>query len=888
MPILPDGTVTFLFTDIEGSTKLWEEYPEQMRAALARHDALLRQAIEDNAGAVFKTVGDAFCAAFATAPDALNAALMAQLTLCAEVWPDALILRVRMALHTGAAELRDKDYFGQPLNRVARLLNAGHGGQTLLSDVAHDLTRDTLPPDVTLRALGEHRLRDLGRAEPVFQLLHPGLPDTFAPLRSLDSPDLPNNLPRQMTSFIGREREITAVKTLLNKTRLLTLTGSGGCGKTRLSLQVAADVLEHYADGVWFVELAPLADPALVAPTLAQTLSVSEEPGRPLVQTLANALKAKRLLIVLDNCEHLLDACALLADALLRNCPHIRILASSREGLHIAGEQAYRLPSLTLPDTRQTQTLQSVTQYEAVRLFVERALAVQSTFAVTNANAPALAQLCARLDGIPLAIELAAARIRSLSIEEINSKLDNRFRLLTGGNRTALPRQQTLRALIDWSYDLLTPQEKMLLCRLSVFAGGWTLGAAEQVCVGASDTQEDIEEWEVLDLLTGLVDKSLVVAQQDQERTRYRLLVSVRQYARERLTESGEEPAARTRHADCFLGLAEEVHSKLYGPEQAQWFEVLEEEHDNLRQALTLYAEDADEDEAAVEKGLRLGVVLQMFWRRGYPSEGRERLHTALRHPQGQEPPASRAAALNVAGVLARMQNDYAEARVLLEESLTLRRKLGDKKGIASCLISLGICALNQQDYDGARVLYEQSLALARELGHKGDIGNCLNNLGDVAYFQGDHARARVLFEQSLELGRELGNENLVAINLSNLGNVATEQGDYARARTLHKDSLAIARELGYRRYIACSLEAFGALAGKEAQAKRSVRLWGAAAALREAIECPLSPADREKHEREMTPIREMLGEDAFALAWSEGHAMTTEQAIVYALEKEV
>lgn len=630
MPAFPTGTVTFLFTDIEGSTKLWEAYPEAMRQALARHDILLRQAIEDNNGYVFKTIGDAFCAAFATAPDALNAALAAQIALAAEVWPQTLILRVRMTLHTGAAELRDNDYFGQPLNRVARLLGAGHGGQTLLSDVAHDLTRDTLPPFASLKSLGEHRLRDLGRPEPVFQLLYPGLPSEFAPLKSLDNPDLPNNLPQQVTSFIGREKEIEAVETLLDKTRLLTLTGSGGCGKTRMALQVAADVLENYPDGVWLVELASLADPALVPQTIAQALSITEEPGKPLAQTLPQALKTRRLLIVLDNCEHVLDACARLVDTLIRACPTLKVLASSREGLGIAGETVYRIPSLSLPDLKHTATPSSLSMYEAVRLFVDRAVAALPAFVVTNQNAPALASLCHRLDGIPLAIELAAARARSLSVEEINNKLDNRFRLLTGGSRTALPRQQTLRALIDWSYDLLNGQERTLLCRLSVFAGGWTLAAAEQIGAGSSATAKGIEDWEALDLLTSLADKSLVLVQTQGEATRYHLLETVRQYARDRLTESGESLTVRARHSDCFLTLAEEVRSKLRGSEQGQWLDVLEEEHDNLRQALTWYGEDL-EDAEAEEKGLRLGVALQRFWGvRGHLSEGRERLGALL------------------------------------------------------------------------------------------------------------------------------------------------------------------------------------------------------------------------------------------------------------------
>ena len=504
----PTGTVTFLFTDIEGSTKLWEQHPDSMRPALARHDHLLRQSIEANNGYVFKTMGDAFCAAFATAPEAVQAALTAQRLLTAEVWETETSLRVRMALHTGIAEERDGDYFGQALNRVARLLATGHGGQTLLSGATQELTRDHLPLAASLLDLGQRRLKDLGRPEIVFQLRHPALSADFPPLRSLDNPDLPNNLPLQVASFIGREKETTDVKFLLAKTRLLTLTGSGGSGKTRLALQVAADLLDQYFDGVWLVELATLSDPALVPQAVADVLGVQEQVGQAITRTLKDALYSKSLLLVLDNCEHLVAACASLAADLLGNCPHVHLLSTSREPLNIAGEQTFRVPSLSLPDPKQTQTVETVSQYEAVRLFIERVQAVQPSFMVTNTNAPAVAQVCWRLDGIPLAIELAAARVRSLSVEDVNTRLDNRFRLLTGGARNSLPRQQTLRALIDWSYDLLTEAEKTLLRRLSVFAGGWTLPAAEAVGVGKDAANAGVAGWEVVDLLTSLVDKS--------------------------------------------------------------------------------------------------------------------------------------------------------------------------------------------------------------------------------------------------------------------------------------------------------------------------------------------------------------------------------------------
>ncbi len=551
MTPFPSGTVTFLFTDIEGSTKLWDAYPEAMRAALERHDLLLREAVADAGGFVFKTVGDAFCAAFAVAPHALMAALSAQKALIREGWPEQTPLRVRIALHTGVAQERDSDYFGPPLNRVARLLSAGHGGQTLLSASTYELVRDALPVGASLHDLGAHRLKDLERPEHVYQLVYPGFPDTFAPLKTLDT--TPNNLPQQLTSFIGRETSIADATALLSKTRLLMLTGAGGSGKTRLSLQIAADVSDAYPDGAWFVELAPLSDPALVVQTVAQVLGIKEQAGQTIGQTVAEQLKEKKMLLLLDNCEHLLSACAQFVAALLRACPTVTILATSREPLGVGGEITFRVPSLSLPTVAQATlaTVDSLSQFEAVRLFIERAQSVKPDFTVTNQSAPALAQLCYRLDGIPLAIELAAARARSLAVEQINDRLDIRFRILTGGDKAALPRQQTLRALIDWSYDLLTDTEKIFFTRLCVFSGGWTLHAAEVVC-----GYEPVEDWEVLDLLTSLVDKSLVVAEAGEgihaetghRETRYRLLETLRQYGMEML-EAGEKGMGSANYA---------------------------------------------------------------------------------------------------------------------------------------------------------------------------------------------------------------------------------------------------------------------------------------------------------------------------------------------------
>jgi predicted ATPase/class 3 adenylate cyclase len=919
---LPSGTVTFLFSDIEGSTRIWEAHPEAMRVALVRHDELIRTAIDQHDGHVFKTIGDAFCAVFRTAPDALNAALEAQLALVSEPWPSPIQLKVRMALHTGTAEVHDNDYFGQPLNRVARLLAAGHGGQVLLTLATEELVRDALTLSASLQALGEHRLRDLNRPETVFQLQHPGLPVNFPPLKSLDQ--FPNNLPQQLTSFIGREREIAQVKSLLEKGRLLTLTGSGGCGKSRLSLQVVAYVLEQYPDGVWLTELAPVADPGLVPQEVASALGLIEQPGKTFVQTLTDYLKSKRLLLVLDNCEHLLSACAQLCNALLRSCSNLTILASSREGLGIAGEQTYRVPSLTSPDLKQQLTVEQISQYEAVRLFIERATNTKSDFAVTNQSAPALAAVCHRLDGIPLAIELAAARIRSLSVEEIDSRLEYRFRLLTGGSRAAVPRHQTLRALIDWSYDLLTDQERLLLGWLSVFAGGWTLVAAEQVGTGVSSAGEEIEDWQVLDLLTSLVDKSLVIVETQGQATRYRLLETVRQYGWERLLESGEAKKVQARHRDYFLKVAEEAEPKLTGSEQREWLEVLETEHDNLRQAIAFCLEETEGTEA----GLRLGTALWRFWGvRGHWGEGRERLAAVLDRAVRPEQRLVGAHALHGAATLAWIQGDYAAARALNEQSLAIRRELRDKWGMATSLNNLGVVALYQGDFAAARALPEEGLAIFRELGDKRGSANSLNILGNAAYAQGDYATARALQEESLPIFRELGDrwglahcldtlcnvayvqgdfaaaralqEESLAIyralgdkwgigtSLRNLGVVVLHQGDYAAARALLEESLAIRWELGDKGGVTGSVDALADLAYQKQQARRAAQLWGAATCLREAIGSPRPPVEQKKYEQQSEQARAALGESAFDAAFEQGRAMTFEQAVEYALGEE-
>jgi predicted ATPase/class 3 adenylate cyclase len=677
----PTGTVTFLFTDLEGSAKLWERGPEAMSKALARHDEILREAIEVHEGHVFKTVGDAFCAVFSTAPDALKAALEAQRGLFEEPWAQTGPLKVRMALHTGATEERDGDYFGPPLNRVARLLSAGHGGQVLLSLPTQELVRDQLPHDVGLRDLGERRLKDLFRPERVFQLVDSGLPSEFRPLRTLDH--YRNNLPIQPTPLVGREKEVAEVCLRLSRpeVRLLTLTGAGGTGKTRLGLQVAAELTDEFEDGVFFVSLAAISDPELVVPDVAGTLGVKETGGQPLLKSLEYYLREKHILLVLDNFEQVLEAAPMVSE-LLSAAPNLKVLATSRISLGLYGEYEYSVPPLDLPDLERAPSVERLSQYEAVRLFVERAQAAKADFSVTNENAPAVAEICHRLDGLPLAIELAAARIKLLTPQAMLARLGNRLKLLTGGARDLPERQRTLRGTIRWSYELLEEGEKVLFARLAVFSGGGTLEAIEAICDAEGDLPVD-----VLDGVSSLVDKSLLRQEEEEGgEPRFVMLETIYEYAREKLENSGEAETIKRAHAEYFLALAEKAEPKLTTAEQGAWLERLETEHDNLRAALSWSLGRKDQ-----ELALRLGGALWRFWfLRSHLSEGLQWLGEVLSLRGGFT--ALRAKALNGAGDLVWSQGNYDRAKELYEESLALSRQLGDKRGIAARARKSRIC----------------------------------------------------------------------------------------------------------------------------------------------------------------------------------------------------
>jgi predicted ATPase len=765
------------------------------------------------------------------------------------------------------------EYVGLDVHRTARICAVAYGGQILLSLTTSTLIEDGPPPGVGLRSLGQHRLRDLQQPERIFQVLHPDLPNEFPPLRSLDA--FPNNLPRQLTSFIGREREIAEVKRLSSTTYLLMLTGSGGCGKTRLALQVAADLIDVYADGVWLVELAARAEPELVPQAVASALGLREVPGRPLQAILLDYLRTREVLLVLDNCEHLVTACAELAEALMRSCSRIRILATSREPLGVRGETVWRVPSLSLPEPRQMPSAEHLMQYEAIRLFIERATAVQPTFTLTLQNAGIVATVCRRLDGIPLAIELAAARMRALSLEQIAARLDERFTLLTGGSRTALPRQQTLRGTLDWSYDLLSHKERALLRRLSVFAGGWTLEAAEVVC-----SDDGVEAQDILDLLTQLVFKSLVLMDAQEGDVRYGLLETVRQYGRSKLDESGEAASVRTRHLNWYLRLAERAEPELIGADQSLWLDRLGVEHDNLRAAL----EWSKVEESDGESGLRLARALWQFWYvRGYFSEGRGWLEAMLSHSRDASA-SVRARALAAAGFLACRQGDYDGSIRLSTESLALFRELGDLSGMGQALYALGMVAESQSDYERAKTLFIESLTMGRQVGEKRRMAVSLNSIGEVARCQDNYEAARASYEESLSLMREVKDKRGIAITLGNLGHVALYQGDNERAAKIFREALGLARQLVFKLGIAEYLAGLGGVAATEGRHQRAARLLGIAEEVLSLLGALLRPPDRAEYERSITATHAGLNDAAFAAAWAEGKAMTLDHAIEYAL----
>ncbi len=917
---LPSGTVTFLFTDVEGSTRLWEEHPTAMKAALALHDEIVRGAIEKHGGTIIKNTGDGFHAAFETGLNGVAAVVAAQQALFAAPWEEIKPrqLRVRAALHTGEAEERAGDYYGPSLNRAARLMSIAHGGQTLLSTTTADLVRDQLPAEASLRDLGEHRLKDLVRSERVYQLIATGIPSEFPPLRSVDA--FPNNLPVQLTTFIGRERELEEAKARLASARLLTMIGPGGTGKTRLSLQLGADLLPYYADGVWVAELAPIADPSLVLPTVASVFGLREQLGMSIHELLLDFVRAKELLLIVDNCEHLVEASAQVVEQLLHTAPNLKIVASSREALGIAGETVYRVPSLSLPSASDA-TRAALARSESVQLFAERASAANPKFSLTDTNAQAVAQIVRRLDGIPLALELAAARVTVFTPEQISSRLDDRFRLLTGGSRTALPRQQTLRALIDWSYELLSEPERRLFRKFSVFAGGCTYEAAETICT----------EMDVLTLLTQLVNKSLVAVEDESGSSRYRLLETVRQYARDKLLEMGESEEARNTHFDYFYKMAKAAEPMLNGPEARAWVAKLEAEHDNIRAAL----------DWGLEKNLggvlRMIPWLERFWNReGHEEEARQFIRDAVGRAEKMPEPVGEEAvmqwkrirgdALQSLSQLAYSQGDYARAAEAADRAAAMARETGNKRGLAILLSFRASALLFVGERSQAMGLLQEALPLARESGDSLALGMALSRYGQVLSMEGrEFELAKDYMEQGAPLVEESGDRWAMTMSLIGLALMATLRGDYAEARTRYKalqapfaelgdrhrmnmvkselahldryegqidkaeagyrETILEWNRLGHRAAIAHQLECFAAIGLTRGQYSRAARLFGAAAALRTKIGIAMTSPERAEYDRNLDQLRAHMDERSFQDDWTAGQALSMDGAIKLALE---
>ncbi|MDP9470903.1 MAG: NB-ARC domain-containing protein [Chloroflexota bacterium] len=765
MPDLPHGTVTFLFTDIEGSTRLWQAHPAEMAEAMVRHDALLRETIEERGGGVFKTVGDAVYAAFPAAPAALDAALAAQRALLAEEWPEVGPLRVRMALHTGQAAPHDGDYRGQTLNRLARLLATAHGGQVVLSLPTAELVRDALPAGAALCDLGELPLKDLDRPERAVQLLHPDLPVAFPPPQRPADPS--HNLPTPPTPFLGREADLARVTALLQDpaVRLVTVTGPGGIGKTRLALRIAAELREVFPDGVWFVGLAPITDPDLVLPTVARVLGIRPAGDRLVDEVLPTALRDQRLLLLLDNLEQVVEAAPQVAD-LLAACPGLSVLVTSRMRLRLSGEREYALAPLGLPGSNGALTPEQVAGSEAGRLFVDRAQGVKADFALTQDNAWSVAEICRRLDGLPLAIELAAARVKIFPPQALLARLERRLPLLTGGARDAPTRQQTMRDAIAWSYDLLSGEEQTLFRHLAVFAGGCSFEAIEAVAV--PDGLDAVEG------VASLVDKSLLRQMEKMDgEPRYRMLETIREFALERLEAAREAEPVRDRHAAWSLALAERTAPLMFGTQPHRWFAHLEREHGNLRAALVWFEQTGDADRL-----LRLARALGYFWEmNGYWTEGPAWLERAL--ATDAPPSLARAAALHSLGMSAAYVGDFARAEPALREALAVFREEGSASNVADALISLGSMAVDQGGCDAGEALLIEAVEEARRAGDRRLEADAVTHRGIAIWGRGDAAGATAHLEAGRALGQEGGSPLAAAVASRYLAHIAVAAGDF-------------------------------------------------------------------------------------------------------------
>ncbi len=865
---LPTGTVTFVFTDVEGSTRLAQEIGGAWPPLLERHREIARAAWQAHAGVEIGTEGDSFFVVFTMASQAVAAATELQRGLAAEPWPPTSEIRVRIGMHTGDGLISGGTYVGLDVHRAARVSAAGHGGQVLLSDATQALLGGILPPDTTLRDHGEHKLKDLSRPERIWELSIGGLRTEFPPLRTLNA--IPNNLPVQLTSFLGRQRELGEARRLLSEGRLLTLTGPGGTGKTRLSLQIAADSTDRFPDGVYYVSLGQIAMAELVMPTIAQAVGVVDPGSRPL-DRLVEQIGDKCVLLVLDNFEQVIDA-APQVNELLARAPKMSVLITSRSPLRVYGEREYPVPPLGVPDPKHLPSLAGLSQFESVALFIERAMAVRPDFAVTSANAPAVAEICARLDGLPLAIELAAARVRLLSPQAIMDRLGDRLGLLSSGARDLPERQQTLRGAIAWSHDLLDEVDRRVFARFSVFAGGASLDAAEKVLF------DEGEKGDVLDVIGSLVDKSLVrqETQADGE-PRFRMLETIREFALEQLAARGEDEPLRERHAACLVGFAERASGEVFGPDQGLWLDRYEAEHDNLRAAMA-WALARDRADTA----MRLLTACWRFWQmRGYLAEAREHANRVLALPSAAEHPEARAAALEAAGGIAYWQADLDAARAWYQEGLDLARASGDDRRIANALYNLSFgYTLIHDDQAAARRVAEEVLEISRRLDDDALVARSLWVLASTKFFFGETEGMLESTEEALAIFRRLGDRYMTGWTLYSVA-LGTIGSDPERAQAAIAEGIEIFTATGDVSAYGLLFDIWASLYWHLKDPHRAMILAGFAEAIERRTGTGLAALNRTLYGFDTA---ELMKDPALAAAYAEGQRMDVAQATEVAL----
>jgi len=781
MSDIPSGSVVFLFTDIEGSTKLAQEIPDAYPIIHKQHDDILKEVIKDNEGHIFKIIGDSFCVSFANVKKAVTASVEIQKRLMTEQSGEFRI-KVRMGIHLGEAEFLNNDYVGYvTLSRSQRIMSTAHGGQILLTQEVFDSLKDETELNVSFKDFGKRKLKDIILPEHIYQLVSDGLPSEFPPLKSLDARQ--NNIPTSITHFIGRDKEINEILKLLPKSRMITLIGAGGTGKTRLALRIGSELIDEFDNGVWITELSPITNPDSVVKEISNILNLKEEADQDIFDTLKEFLKSKKILLILDNCEHLLDIVAQTTDSLLKSCMNLKIIATSRGSLNIHGETVYRVPPMSMPENVKQESFETLSGYESVKLFLDRAVSINANFKLTSDNIYNVAELCKKLDGIPLAIELAAKRVNVLPVDKILARLDDRFKLLTSGSSTALPRQKTLRAMIDWSYDMLNQNEQLLLQRLSVFMGGWTLEAAEVIC-----SDEEIDEFEVLDMMNSLLDKSLILYSEDKGRGRYGILESIKYYALEKLANKTE---IYHKHLEYFLELSSFSEQKGKGLDQLGWLKMMETERDNIRSNIA-YAEK-EKSEIAV----KLVINTFDFWfYRGYFREGLETSLNILENVKTDDP-KQRADLLYRIAFFCYSLGKFSELGKYSNEALELYRSIDDKEGILNSLNIIGLKYYTELDNAEAARINEEALKISNEINSAEGKAKSLYNLSFPIGNLGDVDKSILLKEEALKIARYLRNEHLTAQVLLSLSiSISLRKGDIKKAALLSEQSLALSRSL--------------------------------------------------------------------------------------------